>query len=770
VFPLKFYSKTLEFDVILNEMARFSLSETAKNIILNTKPLDSIDEIKLSQAKIDEAMQIIVRSGKLGFIENYDIKEILSLIASERRLNISDIQYLRLFIKMGQGIKAKEKSFSKDKITYDNLKPYFHNIDELAFIISEIDSVMDPDGVILDNASEDLFKIRKEINKVTNKRRDVLNSLLQKKASILNESILVLRNDRYCLPVKTEFKNTVAGLIHDVSSSGTTTYIEPVEAAELSVSLQRLSNDETNEIKKILDYLCETIYPHSSILHNNLDLFVTLDVYFSFAEYSIKYDCRVPQMNTHGEIDLVGARHPLIDQNKVVPINIKLNEIKPILMITGPNTGGKTVALKTLGLLTIMAQSGLTIPAKESSKMTVFKGVYADIGDHQSIVQSLSTFSGHIVTIKEILDQVTDQSLILFDELGSGTDPAEGVALAKAILEFLMTKDIRMVLTTHYSELKIYAYQTPLIENASVKFDVVNLNPLYTIEYGRSGSSNALKIAQRLGLRNDVVAIANDYLKEKETDLSASIKLFEDKQEQLENRIKETILLEENLTKEKQILNTKIEQLEKEKQAILNDTKAKSDKLLEKIQSDAKAILTLLKEAKAPHEIATLKFELNQLGLADLDEVEGELKIGDHVFIKSYNQKGIIIDKKKDDYMVKFGTFELPFSASNLTLTTAPKPKHQPKQTKVVVQTSSQTAYELDLRGVRYEEVKALYNKFIDNAIIGNLKEVRIIHGYGTGAVKKALYECLKIDKNIESYRYGGEYEGQMGVTIVTLK
>lgn len=756
--------------MILKEVSHLSMSESAKLVILDIKPLDNLETIMLSQSKISEAMQIIVRSGKLGFLENYDIKEILSLIASERRLNISDIQYLRLFIKMGQAIKAREKSFIKEKITYDNLKPYFMNIDELIPIINEIESIMDPDGFILDNASEVLYRIRKEISKLSNKRRDVLNGLLQKKSSILNESILVLRNDRYCLPVKTEFKNQVKGLIHDVSSSGTTTYIEPVEAADLSVSIQRLTTEEINEIKKILDFLCETIYPYSDVLKNNLDLFIALDVNFSFAEYSIKYDCRVPHMNLDGNIELVGARHPLIDQSKVVPINIKLNEIKPILMITGPNTGGKTVALKTLGLLTLMAQSGLLIPAKESSKMSIFKGVYADIGDQQSIVQSLSTFSGHIVNIKDILDQVTDQSLILFDELGSGTDPAEGVALAKSIIDFLMKKDIRMVLTTHYSELKIYAYQTPLIENASVKFDDVTLNPLYTIEYGRSGSSNALKIAKRLGLREEVIQTADDYIKEKETDLSASIKLFEDKQEHLENRLNETIRLEEDLNREMLVLQSKIEQLEKEKQSILNDTKAKSDKMLEKIQSDAKAILSLLKEAKAPHEIASLKFELNQLGLEDLDEADTSLKVGDYVFIKSYNQKGQIIEQKKDEYIVKFGAFELPFSASNLTLTNPPKPKKEPKQPKVIVQTSSEASYELDLRGVRYEDVAQLYHKFIDTAIMSNLKEVRIIHGYGTGAVKKALYERLKKDKYVDSYRYGGEYEGQMGVTIVTLK
>lgn len=764
--------KTLEFDLILEEISKNAFSQSAISVINDLKPLNTIEAVETHQETILEYMDIIIRSGSLPFLTDYDIHEIIGYIKQERSLRVSDIQYLRLFLKMIKAVKDREKNFSKEKINLEHLAVYMENLDPLLNIISEIDLTIDPDGYVLDSASEALYKLRKEIKRSEQRRKDLLQSLLTKRTSILNESMLVMRNGVYCLPVKTEFKNQVKGVIQDVSSSGTTTYIEPQEAVNMSVLLKRLRFEEGEEIKQILDDLASRIYPEKSQLSINLENIITLDVFQSIALYSIKHNCHKPMLNEIGNVDLIDARHPLIPENEVIPVHIKLSTIKPILMITGPNTGGKTVALKTLGLLSIMAQSGLLIPASEKSTMSLFTGVYADIGDKQSIVQSLSTFSSHILNIKHILDDVKEGSLLLFDELGSGTDPVEGVALAKAIIDYLLKLDVRMIVTTHYSELKLYAYQNPRIENASVKFDELSLKPLYIIEYGRSGSSNALKIASRLGLHSDVIDNAFEYTKDKETDLSETIKNFEQKVLELENLMDEQKTLNENLQKKTHTLEGKLESLERDKQKILNDYKQKQDALIKKTEKEAKSILALLRESKAPHEIAALKFELSKLGIVDEETSNEELKVGDYVYIKSYDQIGHITQKKRNRFTVKFGHFELEFKANELSK--RQKPVSQTEEIKKSITSNlnvmPDASYELDLRGYRYEEVKEAYLKFIDNAILAGLKELRIIHGFGTGAVRKALYSLLKEDKHVESYRFGGEFEGQNGVTIVTLK
>lgn len=769
---LSYNYKTLEFDLILEEISKNAFSQSAQRIINALKPLSSTEAVETYQHTILECMDIIIRSGSLPFLMDYDIHEIIQYIKQERSLRVTDIQYLRLFLIMIKAIKEREKNFLKENIKLNYLTPYMDNLDPLLHIISEIDLTIDPDGYVLDSASENLYKLRKEIKRSEQKRKDLLQSLLSKRASILNESMLVMRNGVYTLPVKTEFKNQVKGVIQDVSSSGTTTYIEPQEAVNMSVLLKRLTFEEGEEIKQILDDLSSRIYPEKELFSINLENIIALDVFQSIALYSIKYNCHKPKLNNEGNVDLIDARHPLIPQDEVIPIHIKLSTIKPILMITGPNTGGKTVALKTLGLLSIMAQSGLLIPVSDKSTISLFSGVYADIGDKQSIVQSLSTFSSHILNIKNILDDVKPGALLLFDELGSGTDPVEGVALAKAIIDHLLTMDIRMIITTHYSELKLYAYQNPRIENASVKFDELSLKPQYIIEYGRSGSSNALKIASRLGLHDEVIHNAFEYTKDKETDLSEAIKNFESKVLELEDLMDEQKVIQKHLQEKESLLEQKLGSLEHDKQKILIDYKQKQDALIKKTEKEASAILAMLKESKAPHEIAELKFELSKLGIVEEEISNEELKVGDYVYINSYDQIGQITSKKRNRFIVKFGHFELEFKPGELSK--RKKPVSQTEEIKKSIITTDEikldASYELDLRGYRYEEVKEAYLKFIDNAILAGLKELRIIHGFGTGAVRKALYSLLKDDKHIASYRFGGEFEGQNGVTIVSLK
>lgn len=767
-----FAYQALEFNLILNEISNYAFAELTKKKVKDLKPLFDLKEIKDSQNKISEAIKIASRSGNLPFLTDFDIVEILGLVKSERNLKVTDLQFLRLFLKMSLDIKDRSSKFNSENIVLVYLKNHFLNIDPVLDIINILDSTIAPDGYILDSASDKLYKIRKDINRITVRRDKVLNDLLIKRKKLLNDNILVMRNDRYCLPVNTDLKKQVKGVIHDVSASGTTTYIEPFEANELSNEIVRLNKDEELEIERILREISTFIFPYYDVLKLNMDLLLDLDFYFSNALYSIKYECHKPQINDLGNVNLINARHPLIDIDEVVPVNIKINEIKPVLMITGPNTGGKTVALKTLGLLSLMSQSGLLIPASDKSEISIFSGVFADIGDKQSIKQSLSTFSSHIKNVNEIINKADELSLILLDELGSGTDPNEGTSLAMSIVDYFLTKNVRLVLTTHYSELKIYAYTTPEILNASVKFDINTLKPLYEIEYGKSGSSNALLIAERLGLNKDILKKAEGYLTEQQTDLSESIHTFEEKIVELEEKISSITETEQNIKLKEQELNLKLLNFEKEKEKAFIKAEQEAKRQLEVINEKALSILNKLESSPKEHEVAELKHDLSKLGIKrDKKENLEDLNINDHVYIIPYKQEGTIINIKKDLYLVKFGIFELEFKKPDLkkiarktkTQESRPKP-HTPR-----IKTATQATNELDLRGKRFEQVSELYKRFIDQALLANLSEVKVIHGFGTGAVRKALYQELKNDPHIKSYRYGGEFEGMAGVTIITL-
>ncbi len=763
---MNFHMTTLEFDKILSQITVYAKSESAKNKIMSLKPLENKEDIILSHDKILECMEIIIKSGNLNLINDYDILDILKEVSYKRLLSIKSIQYLRLFLVMSGEISKRSKNFIKENIKLDKLNYYFDNITTFEDLLAHIDSVIAPDGVILDSASEKLYKIRKEIRKLEERRKTILNGLLQKKASILNESLLVMRNDRLCLPVKTEFKNQIKGIIHDTSSSQTTTYIEPIDAYNISTELINLDYDEKKEIENIIYELVEETHPYYDSLILNLEIFIELDKYFSIAEYSHINNLIKPTIsnNTH----IVDARHPLIDSSEVVPVEIKLSSLKPILMITGPNTGGKTVLLKTLGLLSIMNQSGLLIPAKKA-EMAIYNGIYADIGDKQSIVQSLSTFSSHILNIKGIVDVASEGALLLFDELGSGTDPKEGVSLAKAIINYAIKNNIFLVLTTHYSELKAFSYENLSIETASVRFNDETLEPLYLVDYGRSGASNALKIAKRLKLKEEILDEAHSFLEDTKTDIGKIILAFEEKEKVLDKLTEEAKEKEELFRLKEEKLTEELKKLELNKQNILKEVKEESKKLLKEQESKFKDVLKKLENVKEAHEIAELKHEVSKLGIKFSEESDEEFKVGDNVYIKSYDQNGVITNIKKDDYYVKFGHFELSFKKSDLLKHTIEKKEKVKKREKTTF-TVREVKTELDLRGFRAIDVKDAYLKFIDDAILSNLNEVKVIHGYGTGAVKKALYEELKKDANVASYRFGGQYEGSSGVTIITLK
>lgn len=769
---MSYSRKTLEFDTILDYVSRYAKTKSAKNSLLNLNPLQSITEVLSELDLTEEVLGLIARFGSFPLLDDFDIEEILNSIKIGQSLTISSILSLRLLLVMIEDMIQYKKSYQKQNVTM-KVDEIFNELISLRKIITLIEDIMDPDGVILDTASDELYQIRRQIKRLELQRKDILNQLLQKRASQLNDQMIVIRNDRFCLPVKQEFKNTFKGIIHDESSSGTTVFIEPSETIEKTVEIGRLKFSEQQEIIKILESLRLLVVPHIEELEINMSHLIKLDFLQSKAKYALEINAFKPNINDKGLIELVNARHPLIDPDKVVPISLILNDIKKTIMITGPNTGGKTVALKTVGLLTLMAQSGLLVPLDQTSNLSLFKEVYADIGDEQSIQQSLSTFSSHMTKIKTIIEKIEDNCLVLFDELGSGTDPQEGSALAMGILDYLNDYDIRMIVTTHYSELKLYAYSHPHIANASVAFDVETLRPLYKIHYGISGSSNALSIASRLGLNSTVIEKAKTYTLSKDNDLTKSIKAFEEDSMRVKEK-EQTLTLElQELKKEKKRLEKAYDELEASKDKILLDTKRKADQQLKETQEKAQELLDILSiKPLKDHEIAEIKFELKQLGIEEMaKESKDSFKKGDFVHIKSYNQIGQVTKVSKDVYTVKFGMFEMPFSSTDLKKSDKPIDRSKDIKKKETSKPSySDARMELDLRGFRYEDVKDELDKFLDTAMLNHLKSVRIIHGFGTGAVRKAVQDVLKKSPYVSEYRYGGEGEGLNGVTVVTLK
>ncbi len=763
-----FNYETLEFTKILTEIAAFTKSDTAKNGVFSLKPQTNKQEIIYRQKTILEALEILVKIGNLSLISNYDIDQIINSIKIKRNLTISDIQYLRLFLVMGKNLKKQEKEFLKEKISYPNLKEYFKQIDEFTHLIELIDSIIDSDGVILDKASFDLSKIRRDLRKATTKQKELLNSLLIKKSSYLTENIIVTRNDKYCLAVRSEDKNKVKGIIQDVSASKTTTYIEPIEIYQVSSEITNLKMAEKLEIEIILNNLLETFHPYTNSFKINLEMYVKLDTYFSYANFSLKHNCNKVEITN--EVELINARHPLINKEEVVPVYIKLSSEQRVLMITGPNTGGKTVALKTLGLLSTMALCGLLIPADEGSKVNLFSGIYADIGDAQSIAQSLSTFSSHMINIAKILEDAKENSLLLFDELGSGTDPKEGVSLAKAIIDYAIEKNLYLVLTTHYSELKMFAYESPYILNASVRFDEETLKPLYLIDYGRSGSSNALNIVKRLKMNEEIISKANSYLNDQKTDVSVIMERFEKRLNELDALVLEANLKEQQLEEMKANYNLKLAGIQKERERLIQETEKESNLYIKNLKERATQIIESLENIEKPHEIANIKHELNKMGF-NIEDEDNDIKVGDSVYIKKYKQNGTVLSIKDNQFIVKFGDFTLPFKNNQLSKLEKPLVKNKQITKKPTREIKMITgSVELDLRGYRALDVEDAYLKFVDQALLANLKEVRIIHGFGTGTVRKIIHDLLKKDNNVKSYRMGGQNEGGLGATIVTFK
>ncbi|BCR35986.1 endonuclease MutS2 [Mariniplasma anaerobium] len=774
---MRFMTKTLELDVIIERILKNIKSDSASQNLINLTPYTDIFTISSKLDEVVDMLELVARLGTMPFLANFDIYPLIHYAEIKRTYTIQDLLYIRLFLVMERDILAYLKQKQSLKIESPTLSPLFSQLSNHRYLLDYMSSKIDEDGVILDDATPKLLSIRKDLSRFDKQLQDKLQKMVIDYQSYLNDANIVMRNDRFCIGVKEAFKHKIKGVIHDMSASKQTIYIEPEQTRSITAHIESLKVDEQREIDVIIASISEQIQEAHESLKYNIDILVNLDLIHAKAIYALDIDGHKPNINKDGFIQLIKAKHPLLNPKEAVPIDLTLDKNLKTLLITGPNTGGKTVALKTLGLLTLMTQIGVLAPLNEASNIAIFDQVFADIGDEQSISQSLSTFSSHLTKIINMISEMKDNTLVLLDEIGSGTDPNEGVALAISILEAFKAFDARMMVTTHYSELKSYAFEQPHMTTASVAFDKKTLKPLYYLQMGTTGSSHAFLIAKRLGLKDEIVNHALKLYEGRQTDLAKMMEKLNDEMVDIQ--------------KEKETLNKELILVKNEKkhyETVKNDLLQKQDQMIEKVKhteetkwlklrDEASNLIELLKEKSTltKPEIAELKYRLNQNIANDKSlYFEEELNIGDEVFITSYQQYGKIVDIKDDLYRVKFGQFDLKFKAKDIKKEKDDKPKKK----KTVVKSKQSEPFkpqkqgkmEVDLRGFRFEEVKAALDDAIDGAMISGLTTLRIIHGFGTGAVRKAVHQYIQSSPYIKDHRFGGEGEGLNGVTIVTLK
>lgn len=765
---------TLEFDKVLKQLEPLCFSRYAKSEITNLLPASNILDVSTLLNETAEAINILVKYGMIPLSNFEGVLEALNLAKKGANLLATDIVNVIILINNSLEInKYLNNIFQNSKDDYPNFENYNANLINLTKLRNLLTIAVGMDGNILDQASRNLFQIRRKLSLTENKLRQTLNQIMLANSNKLQELLITIRDNRMCLPVKIEYKNSFKGIMHDISSSNTTCYIEPDECFMIANELDNIKEEERVEINKILAELSLLINTNYEALYNNFTIITKLDMIFAKAKYSKEYT--KPKLSTEYSFNLVNVCHPLINKDIVIPISIKMNKNDNIIIITGPNTGGKTVSLKTVGLLNLMVQAGIYPNSKKESCYYVFKNIRADIGDEQSIEESLSTFSSHITKIKDILAYDLEESLVLLDEVGSGTDPKEGSALAIAIIEYLKNKNAKAIITTHYTDLKNYAYETEGVINASVEFNSNTLKPTYKILLGVPGSSNAIDIATNLGLNRDVITkartiLANEPLNKDIINLENRLQDLSSKEELLEQEKLQIEELKFALTEEKNII-------ENERAKLLFKAKKEADEIINKAKADASDLLAKLKDVTKEidvkdHVIADLKNKVNTLSSEEIkvNPFDEELKIDDFVKIIPYNKVGKIISINKDRYKVNFGQFTMDFKKKDLIKTIVQEKKEQRKTKLSGYNQVKGASLKLDLRGKRYEEVKDLLEDFIDRAVLANYESVNIVHGYGQGVIRNRVQELLKNNPNVKSYRYGGEGEGLNGATVVFLK
>ncbi len=772
--------RVLEYDKVIKILINESETSIGKELSLNIKPKTALEDVQRLQDETDEAVSVIRldKTIPLGGITNIHESVKRALIGST--LSASECLNVATTIYGGRQTKNFIDNLEEEMPLLEN---YATRIDPLYELEKEITAAIDEHGHVLDTASTKLRSIRSSIRDLEARVRERLNNFTRSKSNMLSDSIITIRNDRFVLPVKSEYRGAIGGIVHDQSSSGQTVFMEPQAVVEINNRLQQAILNENDEVERILNALTIKIAGYHIELTTNLSTLAEIDHIFARARLGQKMKASMPKLNNQGFIEMKQARHPLIPADEVVASDIILGKEHTAIVITGPNTGGKTVTLKMVGLCTLMAQSGLQIPAQDGCELSVFDYVFADIGDEQSIEQNLSTFSSHMTNIVDIMSKVDDKTLVLFDELGAGTDPEEGAALAMAILDEVIKRDARVIATTHYPELKAYGFNRDRVMNASVEFDVETLRPTYRLLLGVPGRSNAFDISKRLGLSQSLIDDAQNHIGVDSQTVNTMITSLEDAKYRAEKDYelaKEHLLETESL---KANLEKELTEINKQKESIYKKAEERAEKVLQKAREEAEFVVSEIKSMKnqgnwKEHEWIDARRMLDE-AQPNLTQSEKQtkkqkkvddvtLEIGDDIKHLSINQEGTVIEKTgKNEYLVQIGMIKL--KAKRKDLQKIKNKEIEVEQVTRIKRTSPSVKPELDLRGIRYEDAMIKIENYLDSAILSGFPQVSIIHGKGTGALRKGATEYLKNHPNVKSYRLGGQNEGGSGVTIVEL-
>ena len=811
----------VEFNKIIARLAEQANSKPAKALCRNLKPMDNLPDIRLAQEETDAALQLLLRKGNVNFGSNRDFGYTFGALSIGSTLTAAELLHLASFLdnvgrvqvygttEDGKGISALggngEAVKPEDNILFD----LFDCLYPLKSLSREIQRCILSEEDIADEASPGLRRVRREIGMASGRIHQQLSKMVNVTlAPYLQDSIITMRGNRYCIPIKSEYKNQVQGIIHDQSASGSTLFIEPAAIVSLNNQIRELTLQEKEEIEKVLASLSEEAANNLMALKDNAANMTKLDFIFAKAKLALEQNATMPALNNRGHIKINKGRHPLIDKKKVVPIDLELGEEYDLIVITGPNTGGKTVTLKTVGLFELMGMAGLHIPAGDHSEISLFGDVFADIGDEQSIEQSLSTFSSHMTTIVDILGQVRGDCLCLFDELGAGTDPTEGAALAISILNYLHERGIRAMATTHYSELKVYAMNTPGVINASCEFNVETLQPTYKLLIGVPGKSNAFAISKKLGLSEEIIEAAREQLSQETRNMEDILADLEEKRIKIQREQEEISALRQSIAREQKQLQNKEKLLEDRRQKILEKANEEARDILADAKKTADAAISELRKTGRGGDMASMERTRSALReqvvkknekLARVQEEapSGKLKasdlhVGDKVRVISMGLTGVVtaLPDASEIVGVRCGIMNSKAALSDLALIEEdafgnPVKKNTRSSMKKAFENAGGAGNrqrdldfsrnqaispELNLLGRTTDEALNELDKYLDDARMSHLTSVRIVHGKGTGALRKAVHNYLRKQKWVKSFRLGNFGEGDAGVTIVTLK
>ncbi|WP_026512386.1 MULTISPECIES: endonuclease MutS2 [unclassified Butyrivibrio] len=786
----------LEYDKIIEKLAEHATSDPGRKLCLELEPSSDIKEIRKNLQKTNDAIARIFKKGSVNFGDNKEFGGILKALKIGSSLDMASLLRLASFLDNVNRVKSYGRP-PRDDEEGDSLTESFQMLEPLTFVSAEIRRCIVSEDEMSSDASPALRHIRRGMMLANDRIHEQLNRMINGSLrTYLQDAVVTVRGDRYCIPVKAEYKSQVNGLVHDQSSSGSTLFIEPAAVVELNNKIREMALQESAEIEKILMELSLSVAEHVDAIRYNCEIMTDLDFIFAKASYALEINAITPVFNEQHIFDIKKGRHPLIAKDKVVPIDVYAGRDFDMLIITGPNTGGKTVTLKTVGLLTLMGQAGLAIPAADRSELSVFEEVYADIGDEQSIEQSLSTFSSHMTNTVAILENANENSLCLFDELGAGTDPTEGAALAISILNDLHKRKIRTLATTHYSELKVYALNTKGVQNASCEFDVESLKPTYRLLIGLPGKSNAFAISSKLGLPDRIIEAASEQISTEDkrfedliADLEMSRKTIENERLEIEQYKKEA----EELRKQ---LEQKTDKLDRQKEDILREAHEQARQILQEAKDVADETIKVYRKAgpnASMQDLERTRTKLNEK-ISDKNKAitkkkelpadhqilkESQLKLGESVKIVSMGLKGTISSKpdKDGNLFIQCGIMKTKANIRDLVLIGDEDPKAAMKKFygrntsgggKMDLSKASTIRTEINLIGKNSDDAVAALDKYLDDAYMSHLNNVRVVHGKGTGALRQAVHQYLKGVPYVKSFKLGEFGEGDAGVTIVT--